>query len=151
MELVSQSFLLNPQTSQRRAARELDIPRSRVIQWVKRCLPINVAIFSHDISTHTSSNLPYYFLVKHWLHVSKWIHPAVKGYLINQILNDKSSIEHKKDEKVLRVEDSLKDLSSIKRQSEHNEKRLWPHGQWPEHDLVNYPPYKLHEGLSPVR
>ncbi|CAF0895912.1 unnamed protein product [Rotaria sordida] len=128
MELVSQSFLLNPQTSQRRAARELDISRSRVIQWIKRRLPINVAIFSHDISTHTSSNLPY---------------GTSKSSSINKL--------SKTDEKVLRVEDSLKDLSSIKRQSEHNRKRLWPHDQWPEHDLVNYPPYKLHEGLSPVR
>ncbi|CAF0874672.1 unnamed protein product [Rotaria sordida] len=122
MELVSQSFLLNPQTSQRRAARELDISRSRVIQWIKRRLPINVAIFSHDISTHTSSNLPY---------------GTSKSSSINKL--------SKTDEKVLRVEDSLKDLSSIKRRSEHNGKRLWPH------DLVNYPPYKLHEGLSPVR
>jgi len=60
-------------------------------------------------------------------------------------------LNKKKDEKVLRVEDSLKDLSSIKWRSEHNGKRLWPHDQWPERDLVNFPPYKLREGPNPVR
>ncbi|CAF4337945.1 unnamed protein product, partial [Rotaria sordida] len=35
MELVSQSFLLNPQASQRRAARELDISRSRLQRIMK--------------------------------------------------------------------------------------------------------------------
>ncbi len=53
--------------------------------------------------------------------------------------------------KVLRVEDSLKDLSSVKWWTELNGKRLWPHDQWPERDLVNYPSYKLREGQNPVR
>ncbi|CAF1144419.1 unnamed protein product [Rotaria sordida] len=38
--------------------------------------------------------------------------------------NDKSLVEKKSDEKVLRGEDSLNDLSSIKWRTEHNEKRL---------------------------
>ncbi len=54
-------------------------------------------------------------------------------------------------EKVLRVEDSLKDLSSVKWRTEFNGKRLWPHDQWPERDLVNYPPYKLREVPNAVR
>ncbi|CAF1189033.1 unnamed protein product [Rotaria sordida] len=56
-----------------------------------------------------------------------------------------------KDEKVLRVEDSLKDLSSVKWRTDYNGKRLWPHDQWPERDLVNYPLYKLREAPNPVR
>ena len=72
-------------------------------------------------------------------------------YLFNIILDEKSLVEEKKGEKVLRVEDSLKDLSSIKWRSEHNGKRLWPHDQWPERDLVNYPPYKLREVPHAVR
>jgi len=52
---------------------------------------------------------------------------------------------------VLRVEDSLKDLSSVKWRTEFNGKRLWPHDQWPERDLVNYPPYKLRESPNAVR
>ncbi|CAF4029035.1 unnamed protein product, partial [Rotaria sp. Silwood2] len=65
--------------------------------------------------------------------------------------DDKSLVEKKSDEKVLRVEDSLKDLSSIKWRTEFNGKRLWPHDQWPERDLVNFPPYKLREVPNPVR
>jgi len=65
--------------------------------------------------------------------------------------NNKSLVEKKSDEKVLRVEDSLKDLSSVKWRTEFNGKRLWPHDQWPERDLVNYPPYKLNEAPNPVR
>jgi hypothetical protein len=65
--------------------------------------------------------------------------------------NNKSLVEKKSDEKVLRVEDSLKDLSSIKWRTEFNGKRLWPHDQWPERDLVNYPPYKLNEAPNAVR
>jgi hypothetical protein len=64
---------------------------------------------------------------------------------------DKSLVEKKTDEKVLRVEDSLKDLSSVKWRTEFNGKRLWPHDQWPERDLVNYPPYKLREAPNAVR
>ncbi|CAF4301832.1 unnamed protein product [Rotaria sp. Silwood2] len=63
--------------------------------------------------------------------------------------DDKSLAEQK--EKVLRVEDSLNDLSSVKWRTEYNGKRLWPHDQWPERDLVNYPPYKLREVPNPVR
>jgi hypothetical protein len=66
-------------------------------------------------------------------------------------LDEKSLVEKKSDEKVLRVEDSLKDLSSVQWRTEHNGKRLWPHDQWPERDLVNFPPYKLRETPSPVR
>jgi len=67
-----------------------------------------------------------------------------------------SSIHHqntpaKTNEKLPRVEDSLKDLSSVQWRTEFNGKRLWPHDQWPERDLVNYPPYKLNEAPSPVR
>ncbi|CAF1359056.1 unnamed protein product [Adineta ricciae] len=65
--------------------------------------------------------------------------------------DDKSLVEKKSNEKVLRVEDSLKDLSSVKWRTEFNGKRLWPHDQWPERDLVNYPPYKLREAPNPVR
>ncbi len=65
--------------------------------------------------------------------------------------NDKSLVEKKTDEKVLRVEDSLKDLSSVKWRTEFNGKRLWPHDQWPERDLVNYPPYKVREAPNAVR
>ncbi|CAF0863118.1 unnamed protein product [Adineta steineri] len=65
--------------------------------------------------------------------------------------DDKSLVEKKTDEKILRVEDSLKDLSSIKWRTEHNGKRLWPHDQWPERDLVNFPPYKLREAPNAVR
>jgi len=67
------------------------------------------------------------------------------------ISNDKSLVEKKTGEKVLRVEDSLKDLSSVKWRTEFNGKRLWPHDQWPERDLVNYPPYKLLEAPNAVR
>ena len=67
------------------------------------------------------------------------------------LLDDKSLVEQNKSEKVARVEDSLKDLSSIKWRTEHNGKRLWPHDQWPERDLVNYPPYKLREAPNAVR
>lgn len=49
------------------------------------------------------------------------------------------------------MEDSLKDLSSVKWRTEHNGKRLWPHDQWPERDLVNFPPYKLREVPNAVR
>ena len=66
-------------------------------------------------------------------------------------LDDKSLTEQKSDEKVLRVEDSLKDLGSVKWRTEFNGKRLWPHDQWPERDLVNFPPYKLKEVPNPVR
>jgi F-type H+-transporting ATPase subunit b len=65
--------------------------------------------------------------------------------------SDKSLVEKKTDEKVARVEDSLKDLSSIKWRTEYNGKRLWPHDQWPERDLVNFPPYKLREVPNAVR
>ncbi|CAF3068535.1 unnamed protein product [Rotaria socialis] len=65
--------------------------------------------------------------------------------------NDQSCVAEEKNEKVLRVEDSLKDLSSVKWRTEFNGKRLWPHDQWPERDLVNYPPYKLREAPNPVR
>jgi len=65
--------------------------------------------------------------------------------------DEKSLIEQNKNAKVLRVEDSLKDLSSIKWRTDYNGKRLWPHDQWPERDLVNYPPYKLRETHNPVR
>ncbi|CAF1583043.1 unnamed protein product [Rotaria magnacalcarata] len=65
--------------------------------------------------------------------------------------DDKSLVEKKSDEKVLRVEDSLKDLSSVNWRTEFNGKRLWPHDQWPERDLVNFPPYKLREAPNPVR
>ncbi|CAF0870240.1 unnamed protein product [Rotaria sp. Silwood1] len=65
--------------------------------------------------------------------------------------DDKSLVEGKQKEKVLRVEDSLNDLSSVKWRTEYNGKRLWPHDQWPERDLVNYPPYKLREAPNPVR
>jgi hypothetical protein len=65
--------------------------------------------------------------------------------------DDKSLVEQNKSEKVARVEDSLKDLSSIKWRTEQNGKRLWPHDQWPERDLVNYTPYKLHEAPNAVR
>lgn len=57
----------------------------------------------------------------------------------------------KADEKVARVEDSLKDLTSIKWRTDLNGKRLWPHDQWPERDLVNFPPYKLRETHNAVR
>ncbi|CAF0871041.1 unnamed protein product [Adineta ricciae] len=63
----------------------------------------------------------------------------------------KSLVEKDKNEKVLRVEDSIKDLSSVQWRTEYNGKRLWPHDQWPERDLVNYPPYKLRETPNPVR
>ncbi|CAF1343128.1 unnamed protein product [Adineta ricciae] len=43
------------------------------------------------------------------------------------------------------------DLSSVQWRTEYNGKRLWPHDQWPERDLVNYPPYKLRETPNPVR
>ena len=52
---------------------------------------------------------------------------------------------------MLTVQDSLKDLSSIKWRTEYNGKRLWPHDQWPERDLVDYTPYKLYETPNPVR
>jgi F-type H+-transporting ATPase subunit b len=65
--------------------------------------------------------------------------------------DDKSLVEKKTDEKVLRVEDSLKDLSSVKWRTEFNGKRLWPHDQWPERDLVNFPPYKVREVPNAVR
>ncbi|CAF1593608.1 unnamed protein product [Rotaria sp. Silwood1] len=65
--------------------------------------------------------------------------------------DDKSLVEKKSNEKVLKVEDSLKDLSSIKWRTEFNGKRLWPHDQWPERDLVNFPPYKLRETPNSVR
>jgi F-type H+-transporting ATPase subunit b len=65
--------------------------------------------------------------------------------------DDKSLVEQNKNVKISRVEDSLKDLSSIKWRTEHNGKRLWPHDQWPERDLVNYPPYKLRETPNAVR
>jgi F-type H+-transporting ATPase subunit b len=65
--------------------------------------------------------------------------------------DDKSLVEHNKNEKVLRVEDSLKDLASVKWRTEYNGKRLWPHDQWPERDLVNFPPYKLREAPNAVR
>ena len=54
-------------------------------------------------------------------------------------------------EKIFRVEDLFKNLSSIKWRTEYNGKRLWSHDQWPERDLVNYPPYKLRETPNPVR
>jgi len=53
--------------------------------------------------------------------------------------------------KALTVEDSLKDLGSIKWRTEWQGKRLYPHDQWPERDLVNFPPYKSKERASPVR
>ncbi|CAF1473861.1 unnamed protein product [Rotaria sordida] len=65
--------------------------------------------------------------------------------------NDKSLVEKKSDEKVLRGEDSLNDLSSIKWRTEHNEKRLWPHDQCRKRGLVNYAQYKLREGPNPAR
>ena len=39
----------------------------------------------------------------------------------------------------------------MKWRTEFNGKRLWPHDQWPERDLVNFPPYKLKEAPNPVR
>ncbi|CAF4239468.1 unnamed protein product, partial [Rotaria sordida] len=65
--------------------------------------------------------------------------------------NDKSLVEKKSDEKVLRGEDSLNDLSSIKWRTEHNEKRLWPHDQCRKRGLVNYAQDKLREGPNPAR
>ncbi|CAF1413971.1 unnamed protein product [Adineta ricciae] len=65
--------------------------------------------------------------------------------------DEKSLVEKSKEENVLRVEDSLKDLSLVQWRTEYNGKRLWPHDQWPERDLVNYPPYKLREAPNPVR
>jgi hypothetical protein len=72
-------------------------------------------------------------------------------YFQNSTSTNKSLVEKSKNEKVLRVEDSLKDLSSVKWRTEFNGKRLWPHDQWPERDLVNYPPYKLREAPNAVR
>ena len=66
-------------------------------------------------------------------------------------LDEKSLSEHKSEEKVLRVEHSLQDLSSVKWRTEHNGQRLWPHDQWPERDLVNFPPYKVKEVPNAVR
>jgi F-type H+-transporting ATPase subunit b len=66
--------------------------------------------------------------------------------------DEKALVEQKKGEvKMATVQDSLKDLSSVKWRTESNGKRLWPHDQWPERDLVNYPPYKLREVPNAVR
>ena len=66
-------------------------------------------------------------------------------------LDEKSLAEQKSEEKVLRVEHSLKDLSSVQWRTEFNGKRLWPHDQWPERDLANYPPYHLKAQPNAVR
>ena len=76
---------------------------------------------------------------------------GVHAPCIDFCLDEKSLTEQKSDEKVLRVEDSLKDLGSVKWRTEFNGKRLWPHEQWPERDLVNFPPYKLKEAPNSVR
>ncbi len=94
------------------------------------------------------------FSIKVLLHRNQVIHyfRTLIIIIISWIdLGDKSLVEKKTDEKVARVEDSLKDLSSIKWRTEYNGKRLWPHDQWPERDLVNFPPYKLREVPNAVR
>lgn len=60
-------------------------------------------------------------------------------------------VEQKSSEKSPRVEDSLNDLSKVQWRTEFNGKRLWPHDQWPERDLVNYPPYQVKESPNAVR
>jgi len=45
----------------------------------------------------------------------------------HQNSTNKSLADQNKNEKVLRVKDSLKDLSSVKWRTEFNGKRLWPH------------------------
>ncbi|CAF4168562.1 unnamed protein product [Rotaria sordida] len=77
-------------------------------------------------------------------------------YLINIYIYDyksdnKSLVEEKQKENVLGVEDSLNDFSFVKWRREYNGKRLWPHDQLPQRDLVNYPPYRLHQSPNSVR
>lgn len=79
------------------------------------------------------------------------LRPLSISNIFHQNAATKSVVEKKNEEKVARVEDSLKDLSSVKWRTEFNGKRLWPHDQWPERDLVNFPPYKLREGPNAVR
>jgi len=96
--------------------------------------------------------------------LTKLSHPIVSNSLLssslilyrplsisNKYFQNSTSINKSLVEKTKNVEDSLKDLSSIKWRTEFNGKRLWAHDQWPERDLVNYPPYKVLEGPNSVR
>jgi len=65
--------------------------------------------------------------------------------------SNEKALSEQKSEKVLTVKDSLNDLSSVKWRTSWNGKRLWPHDQWPERDLVNYPPYKVRDVPNGVR
>ncbi|CAF3773274.1 unnamed protein product [Rotaria sordida] len=49
------------------------------------------------------------------------------------------------------IEEELRKLERKMNMSEYNGKRLWPHDQLPQRDLVNYPPYRLHQSPNSVR
>ena len=100
------------------------------------------SLFSHFLVRSASSNSP---------------RPGFTRFVSSQKnvechhLDDQSVTNSSSEKKLVRVEDSLKDLSSVKWRTEHNGQRLWPHDQWPERDLVNFPPYKVKEVPNAVR